>query len=99
MNPNKLDEYVMWPRNPQPLFIRTVEYLGETQIDIRRIEMVRRNDRPPWKPVNGRQFNARLSAFGPGTSSERYKMEKEHLTKTMANTSRYLRTDQRWETK
>jgi hypothetical protein len=26
--PNKLEEYAMWARNPQPLFIRTVEYLG-----------------------------------------------------------------------
>jgi hypothetical protein len=23
MNPNKLDEYAMRPRNPQPLFVRT----------------------------------------------------------------------------
>jgi hypothetical protein len=45
MNPNKLDEYEMRPRNPQPLFIRTAEYLGETEIDIRRIEMVPRYDR------------------------------------------------------
>jgi hypothetical protein len=29
-NPNKLDEYAMRPRNPQPLFIRTVGYRGET---------------------------------------------------------------------
>jgi hypothetical protein len=37
MNPNKLDEYAMEPKNPQFLFIRTAEYLGQTQIDIRRI--------------------------------------------------------------
>jgi hypothetical protein len=53
MNPNKLDEYAMQPRIPQHLFIRTAEYLGETQIDNRRIEMVPRYDIPPWKPVNG----------------------------------------------
>jgi hypothetical protein len=29
----------------------------------------------PWKLVNGRQFDVRLSAFGPGTSSERYGTE------------------------
>jgi hypothetical protein len=52
-----------------------VEYLGKKQIDIRRLEMVSRYDRPPWKPVNGRQFDVRLSAFGPGTSSERYRTE------------------------
>jgi hypothetical protein len=52
MNPNKLDEYAMQPRIPQHLLIRTAEYLGETQIDIRRIEMVPRYDIPPWKPVN-----------------------------------------------
>jgi hypothetical protein len=34
MSPNKLDKYAMRPRNPQPLFIRTVEYLGETQIKL-----------------------------------------------------------------
>jgi hypothetical protein len=73
MNPNKLDEYAMRSRNPQTLFIRTAEYLGETQIDIRRIEMVPRYDRSPWKPVNGIQFDVRLSAFGQGTSSERYR--------------------------
>jgi hypothetical protein len=65
MNPNKLDEYAMRPKNPQPMFIRTAEYLGETQIDIRRIEMVPRYNILPWKLVNGRQFEVRLSAFGP----------------------------------
>jgi Fic family protein len=47
MNPKKLNKYVIWPRNPQLLFIRTADYLDETQIDIRRIEMVSRYDRPP----------------------------------------------------
>jgi hypothetical protein len=71
MNPNKLDEYAMRPRNPQPLFIRTAEYLCETQIDIRRMETSPRYNRPPWKPVNEKQFDVRLSTFGPGASSER----------------------------
>jgi hypothetical protein len=48
-NPNKLDEYAMLPRNPQPLLVRTAEYLSETQMDIRRIEMSPRY--APWKPV------------------------------------------------
>jgi hypothetical protein len=61
-NPNKLDEYAMRPRNPEPLFIRT----AETQIDIRRIEMSPRYNRPPWKPVN---------QLGLGTNSERYRTE------------------------
>jgi hypothetical protein len=56
-----------------PHFVRTMEYLGETQIDIRRIEMSSRYDRPPWKPVNEKQFDVRLNVFGPGTSSERYR--------------------------
>jgi hypothetical protein len=47
--------------------------LGETRIDIRRIEMSPRYNKPPWKPVNEKQFDVRLSAFGPGTSSERYR--------------------------
>jgi hypothetical protein len=72
-NPNKLDEYAMRPRNPQLLFIRTAEYLGETQIDIRRIEMSPRYNRLPWKPVNEKQFDVRLCAFEPGTSSERHR--------------------------
>jgi hypothetical protein len=29
-NPNKLDEYAMRPRNPQPPFIRTAVYMGDT---------------------------------------------------------------------
>jgi hypothetical protein len=37
--------------------------------------MVARYDRSPCKPVNGRQFDVRLSAFGPRTSSERYRTE------------------------
>jgi hypothetical protein len=37
--------------------------------------MVPRCDRPPWKPVNGRQFDVRLSAFEPRISSERYRTE------------------------
>jgi hypothetical protein len=74
-NPNKLAEYAMRPRNPQPLFIRTVEYLGETQIDIRRIEMSPRYNRPPWKPVNEIEFDFRLSVNGPGTCNERYRTE------------------------
>jgi hypothetical protein len=61
----------MWPRDPQPLFVRKVEYLGETQIDSRRIEISSRYDRPD----NEKQFDVRLCAFGPGTSSECYRME------------------------
>jgi hypothetical protein len=61
-NPNKLDEYAIRPKNPQPLFIRTAEYLGETQIDIRRIGISPRYNRPPWKSVNEKQFDVRLSA-------------------------------------
>jgi hypothetical protein len=75
INSNKLDEYAMWPKYPQPLFIRTAEYLGETQIDIRRIEMSPRYNIPPWKPVNEKQFDGRLSAFEPETSSECYRTE------------------------
>jgi hypothetical protein len=52
-----------------------VEYLGETQIEIRRIEMSSRYDKPPWKPANEKQFDVRLSACGPGTSSEHYRTE------------------------
>jgi hypothetical protein len=70
MNPYKLDKYAKRPRDPQPLFVRTAEYLGERKIDIRKIEMSSRYDRPPWKPVNERQFDVRLNAFGPGASSE-----------------------------
>jgi ribonuclease HI len=72
-NPNKLDEYAMRTRNPQPLYIKIAKYLGETQIDISRIEMSPRYNRPPWKPLNEKQFDVRLSAFGPGNSSERYR--------------------------
>jgi hypothetical protein len=32
MNPNKLDEYTVRPRDPQPLFVITAKYLDETQI-------------------------------------------------------------------
>jgi hypothetical protein len=74
-NPINLDVYAMWPRNPKPLLIRTGEHLGETQIDISKIEMSSRYNRPPWKPVNEKQFDVRLSAFRPGTSSERYMTE------------------------
>jgi hypothetical protein len=34
--------------------------------------MSSRYDKLPWKPVNA---NVRLSVFGPGTSSERYRTE------------------------
>jgi ribonuclease HI len=34
-----------------------------------------RYNRTPWKPVNEKQFDVRLSAFGPRTSSERYRTE------------------------
>jgi hypothetical protein len=54
----------MRPRNPQLLFIRKAKYLSETQIDITRIEIEPRYDR---------QFDIRLSPFGPGTSRERYR--------------------------
>jgi hypothetical protein len=43
-----------------------VKYLGETKIDIRRTGMSPIY-RPPWKPVNEKQFDVRLSAFGPRT--------------------------------
>jgi hypothetical protein len=54
---------------------KTAEYLGETQIDIRRIEMSPRCNSQLWKPVNEKQFDVRLSAFGLETSSERYRIE------------------------
>jgi hypothetical protein len=31
--------------------------------------------RSPWKPLNENQFDFRLSAFGPRTSSEHYRTE------------------------
>jgi hypothetical protein len=34
-----------------------------------------RYNRPLWKLVNEKQFDVRLSAFEPGTSSERYRKE------------------------
>jgi hypothetical protein len=34
-----------------------------------------RYNKPPWKPVNEKQFDVRLSAFGAETSSECYKTE------------------------
>jgi hypothetical protein len=73
MNPNKVDELAIQPKNPQPLFVKTTEYRGETQVDIRKIEMSSRYDRPHWKTLNEKQFEVRLSAFGPRTSSERYR--------------------------
>jgi hypothetical protein len=63
---------INWTKNPQPLFIRN---LGETQIDIRRIEISPRYNRPFWKPVNEKQFDLMVRAFLPGTSSERYRTE------------------------
>jgi hypothetical protein len=47
--------------------------MGETQIDIRRIETLSRYGSPPWKPVDVKQYDVRLSVFEPGTSSERYR--------------------------
>jgi hypothetical protein len=34
-----------------------------------------RYNRPHWKPVNEKPLDVRLSAFGPRTSSVRYRME------------------------
>jgi hypothetical protein len=65
----------MGPRDSQPLFVTAAEYLGEPQLDIRRIVMLTRYDIPPLKPVNEKQFYVMLSAFGPGNSSECYRME------------------------
>jgi hypothetical protein len=76
-SPNKLDEY-------KPLFIRTAEYMGETQIDIRRIEKLSRYDRPPWKPLDAKQEPA-ANIIG--------RERPERLRKTMTNTSRYIRMD------
>jgi hypothetical protein len=102
MNPNKLDEYAMRPRDPQPLFVRTAEYLGETQTDIRRIEMSSKYDKPPWKPVNEKQFDVRLSAFRPGTSSERYRTEtdrafdEDYTVRSSLQSNRRKITDTKW---
>jgi hypothetical protein len=65
----------MRPRILQPLFIRTAEFMGVTQIDIRRIETFSRYERLLWKPVEEKQYDVKVSAFGPGTSSERYRTE------------------------
>jgi hypothetical protein len=58
MNPNKLDEYAMRPRNSQP-HKRNCIKIQQTA----------------WKPVNEKQFDVGLSAFGPGTSREGYRTE------------------------
>jgi hypothetical protein len=47
--------------------------------------MSSRYDKPPWKPVNEIQFDVRLSAFGPRTSSVIGRKRPERLTKTMEN--------------
>jgi hypothetical protein len=82
MNPNKLDKYAMGSRDPQPLFERTVPWWDTNShqenrnvIKIRQDRYLLTYDRPPWKPVNEKQFDVKLSAFGLGTSSERYRME------------------------
>jgi hypothetical protein len=62
--------------------------------------MLSRYDRPPWKLVNEKQFDVKLSAFGPGTSSDSYRTETARtVDEEYENTSRYIRPDRRWETK
>jgi hypothetical protein len=39
--------------------------MGETQKDIRRIETLSKYDRPPWKLVDEKQLDVKLSTFGP----------------------------------
>jgi hypothetical protein len=50
MNPNKLDEY---GRSTSPVCKNSGVPISGTQIDIRRIELSSRYERPPWKPING----------------------------------------------
>jgi hypothetical protein len=86
---------------PQPLFVRTAKYLGQTQIDLKRIEMSSTYDRPP-----GNQFMKNNLTSGPALLDQKPaasvigRKRPECLTKTMENTSRRdIRMDRRWETK
>jgi hypothetical protein len=47
MNNKIHDEYATKPRTIKPIFIRAIEYLGQLQIDVRRIETTPYYLRPP----------------------------------------------------
>jgi hypothetical protein len=43
------DKYSTKPRKIKPIFIRAIIYLGQQQIDVRRIETTPYYLRPPWR--------------------------------------------------
>jgi hypothetical protein len=49
MNYNIHDEYATKSRTIKPIFIRYSEYLGQLQMDVRRIETTPYYLRPPWR--------------------------------------------------
>jgi hypothetical protein len=88
----------MWPRNPQPLFIRTAEYLGEAQIEIRKKKYHQdTTDRPGNRSMKNNLTSGSVRLDQEPAANVIGRKRPERLKKTMANTSRYIRTDRRWE--
>jgi hypothetical protein len=73
MNNKIHDEYATKPRTIKPIFTRAIEYLGQLQIEVRKIETKPYYLRPPWRKNRYEQIDQFIRAMPKGSSSTRFR--------------------------
>jgi hypothetical protein len=92
MNNKIHDKYATKPRTIKPIFIIAIEYLGQLQIDVRRIETTPYYLRTPWKKNRYEQIEQSLS-IPKGSSSIRFRAETAKILEEKYNEHIKIFTD------
>jgi hypothetical protein len=79
MNNKIHDEYATNPRTIKPLFIGAIEYLGQLQIDVRRIETTPFYLRPPWRKNRYEQIDQSICTIPKGSRSISFRAERAKI--------------------
>jgi hypothetical protein len=77
MNNKVHDEYAIKPRTIKLIFIRAIEYLGQLQRDVKRIEATSYYLRPSWRKDQYEQIDQLLCEIPKGSSSASDSVEKQ----------------------
>jgi hypothetical protein len=70
INRNIYDDYAMNPGSPKPFFIRAAEFLGQMNIDGRKVEKTPDYIRTPWYIDDGKSMDWSLCKMRKGTPNE-----------------------------
>jgi hypothetical protein len=94
MNNKIHDEYATKPRTIKSIFSRAIEYLGQLQINVRRIETTPYYLRTPWRKNRCEQIGQSLCAIIPkGSSSIRFRAETAKILEEKYNEHIKIYTD------